>query len=836
MAAAALSATMFAYSPTASAASSSYSETQSFLEAMGAGWNLGNTLDATGSSTVNSETSWGNPKTTQAMIDAVKAAGFNTVRIPVSWGKHTSGDDYTIDSAWLARVKEVVDYAYDEGMYVVINVHHDNSSYYYPDSENEEESLVFLTSVWTQISEEFVDYDEHLIFETLNEPRLIGSDYEWWFNVSSPPDEVVDAVSVINTFNQEIVNTIRDSGGENETRYIMCPGYDASIDGATVSGFTLPTDPITQSNNRILLSVHAYTPYNLCLGSETDITSSSYISLTSSGKSEITSLFSKLYSNFTSQGIGVVIGETGISDKDNNSARIEWANYFYSLAKEYSIPALLWDNNVKVTTSYNENHRHLNRSTLLWSDPDVIVAIMDSMGVTDTDIPYDSSTTKLSQSLSGTTSYTKTYGDSAFTLDAKNNTSGGGSLSYSSSNTSVVTVSSAGKVTIKKKGTATITVTAAATDSYSETTMSVSITVNKKSITPTVSSISAQTYTGSAITPTVTVKDGSTTLTKTTDYVVKYSDNTNPGIATVKVTLTGNYSGSKTITFKIKPSTPTVKSTVTHTSSAVRINWNKVTGADGYKIYRYNSSTKSWVLIKTITSGSTTTYRNSGLTSATQYKYKIKAYVTDDGTTILSDYSSVISVVTRPKTPSIKSSFTCTTNAVRINWSKVSGADGYRVYRYDSTTKTYVKVKTIKSGSTTTYRDSGLSTGKTYKYKVKAYTKEGGTTTWSYVSSVKTTVTRPKTTRFTSSSKTSTAIRLNWKKVSCTGYKIQRYNSKTKSWVTIKTITSSSTTTYRISGLSKNTTYKFRIRAYKKASSVTKFGKYSSVYTVKTKS
>ena len=103
-------------------------DTEAILEDMGLGWNLGNSLDATEGSGLSTETSWGNPKVTKALIDKVKSLGFNTVSVPVSWGKHVSGDNYTIDSAWLARVKEVVDYCYANDMYVVLNIHHDTKS------------------------------------------------------------------------------------------------------------------------------------------------------------------------------------------------------------------------------------------------------------------------------------------------------------------------------------------------------------------------------------------------------------------------------------------------------------------------------------------------------------------------------------------------------------------------------------------------------------------------------------------------------------------------------------------------------------------------------------
>ncbi|MCD7741716.1 MAG: cellulase family glycosylhydrolase [Ruminococcus sp.] len=728
LASVAMAATMVTFSPSASAASMS-STTSDFLTSLGAGWCLGNSLDATGSTTVSAETSWGNPKTTQAMIQAVQDAGFDTVRIPVSWGKHTSGDDYTIDSAWMARVKEVVDYAYGIGMNVILNVHHDNSSasdstiYYYPDSEHEEQSLEFLTSVWSQISEEFADYDEHLVFETLNEPRLVGTDYEWWFTVSNPGDTVLDAVDTINTFNQEIVNTIRESGGNNETRYIMCPGYSASLIGCTVDGFELPDDPKDSTNSRILLSIHGYTPYNLCLGSSTDITSATYTTLSSSGKSEIDSLFSSLYTNFVSKGIGVVMGETGISDKNNNEARVEWAKYFYSYSKKYNIPTMLWDNNAHGGSTKSENHMHLKRSTCKWIDPDVITAIMDTMGVTDYTIAVDSSVVEKSeQTISGTSSYTKTFGDSAFTLDA----SAEGTLSYSSSDTSIALVTSAGKVTIKGVGTATITVTAAETSSYKSATKTITIKVNKKTATPTISAIADQTCTGSAITPKLTVKVGSTYLS-TSNYTATYSNNVKIGTATVKVTLKNNYSGSATATFNIvsdvsAPGKVTVKSSYSKTTSAVRINWNKVTNADGYRIYRYNSSTKKWVKIKTIQSGSTTTYRDSGLKAGTTYKYCVKAFTrASDGTAIWGVRSATKVTATKPNTVKFKSA-TKTKTTVTLNWKKVTGS-GYKLQQYDFSTKKWKTIKVISSSSTTTYKVTGLKKGTVYKFRIQAYKK-----------------------------------------------------------------------------------------------------------------
>ena len=172
------------------------------------------------------------------MIDAVKAAGFRTVRIPVSWHNHVDGS-YQITKQWMDRVQEVVDYAVNDGMYVILNVHHDNDEkYMYPNTAHYEQSKKYMTTVWSQIAERFKDYDNKLIFETMNEPRLVGHQNEWWINPSN--SDCIDAVKTINKLNQDILDTIRSSGGNNGTRYVAVPGYDCSVDGATNENFQLP--------------------------------------------------------------------------------------------------------------------------------------------------------------------------------------------------------------------------------------------------------------------------------------------------------------------------------------------------------------------------------------------------------------------------------------------------------------------------------------------------------------------------------------------------------------------------------------------------------------------
>lgn len=352
------------------------------VKLMGTGWNLGNTLDANSRSGLDAEISWKNPRTTQEMINEVKKAGFNTVRIPVSWGIHTdySNDmDFKIEEEWLARVKEVVDYCYNNNMYVILNIHHDtNKDYYYPSTTYQEQSETFVREVWSQIAATFAEYDQHLIFETLNEPRLVGTDSEWWFDINNISSTVKSSIEIINNLNQIAVDAIRDNGSNfNKERMIMCPGYCASMDGCRNKYFKLPTDK-GGANNRIAISVHAYAPYELCLGDM------SVTKFQTSMKSGIEWHFKTLDSEFAKKGTAVVIGETSISNKNNLSDRLQWVECFYGSSKKYGIPCVLWDNNVYANNG-GEAHGYLNRKGLTWYEDgkEVVNKIMNVLGIGD---------------------------------------------------------------------------------------------------------------------------------------------------------------------------------------------------------------------------------------------------------------------------------------------------------------------------------------------------------------------------------------------------------------------------------------------------------------------
>ncbi len=181
-----------------------------------------------------------------------------------------------------------------------------------------------------------------------------------------------------------------------------------------------------------------------------------------------------------------------------------------------------------------------------------------------------------------------------------------------------------------------------------------------------------------------------------------------------------------------------------------------------------------------------------------------------------------------------KTTYTCTTNAVRINWNKLSGVTGYKIFRYDDAKKKWVAVKAVYDPNATNYKISGLKAGKVYKFRVKAFVKENGKFYFGESCSTISTATRPNTTTVTKANKTSTAVRLFWKKTTCTGYRILRYDSAKKKWVRVTAVGSSATTQYKISGLKKNTTYKFKVQPYVKVGSKVIDGAASAVFTVKT--
>ena len=351
-------------------------EAMAFIKDMKAGWVLGNTFDAysgekrSNKGSVEMEKSWVGVKTSRAVIAAVKEAGFNAIRIPVSWHNHVD-EANQIDAAWLARVREVADWALEEGMYVIVNVHHDNyKDFFYPDSEHYESSAAYLSSVWKQMAECFADCDEHLILESMNEPRLAGTEYEW--NWQSSQAVCRDAADCINRLNQLFVDTVRASGGNNATRYLCVPAYDASPYNACDDAFQMPKDT---ADNRIIIEAHAYTPYNFALNTNSPDTK---FNLTDTNKkSEISQFMNRLYEKFVSKGIPVVIDEYGALEKKNNlQDRVNFAAYYVASASTRNITCFWWDNHV--FQGNGERFGILNRRNATWTYPDIVLAILQN--------------------------------------------------------------------------------------------------------------------------------------------------------------------------------------------------------------------------------------------------------------------------------------------------------------------------------------------------------------------------------------------------------------------------------------------------------------------------
>ena len=246
-------------------------------------------------------------------------------------------------------------------------------------------------------------------------------------------------------------------------------------------------------------------------------------------------------------------------------------------------------------------------------------------------------------------------------------------------------------------------------------------------------SSTSYTYNGKVKTPTATVKSSKgTTLKNGTDYTVSYASGRKmPGQYAVKITLKGNYSGSKTLYFTILPGVTSKIATATN-SSAIKLTWKAVPGATGYRVFQYDSKTKKYVTLKTTTG---TSYTVTKLRSGTNYIFAVRAYTIVNGKVYWASGYKTITATTNPGTPTLK--VTAGTKKATLSWNKQTGATGYVVYMATSQNGKYSKIATLKGNSSVTYTKTGLTKGRTYYFKVAAYTVANGKTLYSSFSSVK---------------------------------------------------------------------------------------------------
>jgi len=329
------------------------------------GWNLGNSLEAIGG-----ETNWGNPVVTQAMLTAVKAAGFNSVRIPASWKQYADSND-NIRADWMARVTEVVNYARNAGLVAVINIHWDGG-WMQPNYATQASANARITKFWTQIANHFKNYDDTLLFAALNEVMVDG-DY------NRPPFEYY---TVHNGFNQTFVDAVRATGGNNAVRHLVVQGYNTNVDH-TYDFFAVPSDTVA---NRLMLEVHYYDPFNFTINGANDtiwqwgsIATSPANTETWANEDYVDAQFDKIKQRFTDgMGIPIVIGEYAAIARLNVDSeqryRTYWDQYITSAARSRGMVPMYWDN------GYLSDHQMglFDRSTGAQGYPNLISTIVNA--------------------------------------------------------------------------------------------------------------------------------------------------------------------------------------------------------------------------------------------------------------------------------------------------------------------------------------------------------------------------------------------------------------------------------------------------------------------------
>jgi len=318
------------------------------VKEMGLGWNLGNTLDATGG-----ETAWGNPPTTQAMIQGIAASGFKSIRIPVTWRGHFGpAPSYAIDAAWMSRVQQIVDWALGAGLYAIINMHHDggtdvtSGAWIRTASADYAGFIVEYEALWAQIADRFKDYGESLVFESMNE---VGFDD---LKVNGAPSQA--AFDLLNQINSEFVALVRGSGGINGQRHLLVAGYNTDID-QSIRGTVMPND------SRTILSIHYYNPWKFCINGNPT---------TWGTDAEVAALapqLGKLKTAFIDKGVPVILGEYGAVRTTEPASRIFWMEWVAKVSCDLGIAPFLWDNGTG---------GEFNRSTLTWRTPGLVEALV----------------------------------------------------------------------------------------------------------------------------------------------------------------------------------------------------------------------------------------------------------------------------------------------------------------------------------------------------------------------------------------------------------------------------------------------------------------------------
>lgn len=324
---------------------------------MRVGWNLGNSLDTHGDWILeyspgkpsDFETGWGNPVTTPAMIQKFKEAGFNAIRVPVTWYQHLDKDNM-VNEEWMQRVEEVVNYVLNTGMYCILNVHHDtgDGGWLAADLNNYSTISARYKKLWEQIAAHFQAYDQHLIFESYNE--MLDEQNHW-------TETNGNGYKAQNALLQDFVDVVRATGGNNRYRNLSINPYSAAHTPLTLNNFVVPTDIV---KDRLIAQVHVYSPYSFALDKDSPVKD-----FTSADAQEITDIMSRLNERFCSKGIPVIIGEFSSEDKNNTPERVKHAAHLVKEATRYGIVCIKWMG-------------LLDRKALTWNEPEILEAIIQN--------------------------------------------------------------------------------------------------------------------------------------------------------------------------------------------------------------------------------------------------------------------------------------------------------------------------------------------------------------------------------------------------------------------------------------------------------------------------
>lgn len=349
-----------------------------FIKNLKAGWNLGNTFDAYDEgkgdppATVDEwETYWSHAKVTRELIHAIRDAGFNLIRIPVSWHDHLLDENHTIDPAWLDRIHEVVDWAISEDFYVILNIHHDDDpNYLYPDAAHYEQSERYITSIWAQLAERFQDYNEHLIFEAMNEPRLVGIQNEWEPNPDNPA--IRESMMCINELNKAFVKTVRAGGGFNPWRFLMISSYAGNWSSVCLDEYELPMD------DKMIVEAHVYEPMDYAMNRNSRDTR--FDLEKDKGKmDEVSAVMDLLYEKHIQHGVPVIIDEFGAvyRNEEDLQDRVNYASYFAAAASARGIPVVIWDNGNDYAPEA-ESFCLMDRNAVRWIYPEIAAGILEN--------------------------------------------------------------------------------------------------------------------------------------------------------------------------------------------------------------------------------------------------------------------------------------------------------------------------------------------------------------------------------------------------------------------------------------------------------------------------